>query len=54
MIVFTQGADPTYVVYGTTVLKFPVQKLLPSEMVDTNGAGDAFVGGILMSYWTVR
>ena len=45
MVVFTQGSDPTYIVYGDTVLEFPVKKLSLSEIVDTNGAGDAFVGG---------
>jgi hypothetical protein len=27
------------------VNEFPVMKLLPEKVVDTNGAGDAFVGG---------
>lgn len=46
MVVFTQGPDPTYVVYGDTVLQYPVHKLTLSEIVDTNGAGDAFAGGL--------
>ncbi|EFJ35435.1 hypothetical protein SELMODRAFT_438384 [Selaginella moellendorffii] len=45
--VITQGADPTVVAEDGKVTRFPV-KLLPKEkLVDTNGAGDAFVGGFL-------
>ena len=29
------------------VLEFPVTSLAKEEIVDTNGAGDAFVGGFL-------
>ena len=32
---------------GDRLLEFSVPALAPSEMVDTNGAGDAFVGGFL-------
>ncbi|GMH37549.1 hypothetical protein BSKO_05422 [Bryopsis sp. KO-2023] len=46
-VVITQGKDPTVVASNGKVEEFPV-KLLPKEqLVDTNGAGDAFVGGFL-------
>jgi sugar/nucleoside kinase (ribokinase family) len=47
VVVATQGAAHTIVVIGDEVRLFPVPKLAPSKMVDTNGAGDAFVGGFL-------
>merc|ERR1719348_2188713 len=33
-----------------TVVEFPAEKLPASKIVDTNGAGDAFVGGFLAQY----
>ena len=45
IIVFTQGADPTIVVENGEAMEYPVIKLADGELVDTNGAGDAFVGG---------
>jgi adenosine kinase len=46
-VVFTQGASPTIAVYQGEVFSFDVPKLAASEIVDTNGAGDAFVGGFV-------
>mmetsp|Transcript_124676 Transcript_124676/g.352947 ORF Transcript_124676/g.352947 Transcript_124676/m.352947 type:complete len:349 (-) Transcript_124676:225-1271(-) len=46
-VVITQGADPTVVAIKGHVTKYPVLKLEKSQIVDTNGAGDAFVGGFL-------
>ena len=45
MVVFTQGALPTIVVENGSVTEYPVIPLKEGELVDTNGAGDAFVGG---------
>ncbi|XP_008366672.2 adenosine kinase 2 isoform X2 [Malus domestica] len=45
--VITQGADPVVVAEDGKVKKFPVDKLPKEKLVDTNGAGDAFVGGFL-------
>nr|KYP49824.1 Adenosine kinase 2 [Cajanus cajan] len=41
------GADPICVVEDGKVKKFPVELLPKEKLVDTNGAGDAFVGGFL-------
>ncbi len=45
MVVFTQGEGNVIVVTGSEVQEFPVTKLTPDQIKDTNGAGDAFVGG---------
>ncbi|KAF1330494.1 Adenosine kinase, partial [Globisporangium splendens] len=46
-VVFTQGANPTIAVYQGEVYEFAVPALTASEIIDTNGAGDAFVGGFV-------
>eukprot|EP00833_Pecoramyces_ruminatium_P004532 jgi/Orpsp1_1/1178564/evm.model.c7180000065862.1 len=50
MVVITQGALPTIVAYEGKITEFPVRDLKPEEIVDTNAAGDAFVGGFLSQY----
>ncbi|KAG2318372.1 hypothetical protein Bca52824_011585 [Brassica carinata] len=45
--VITQGADPVVVAEDGKVKKYPVIHLPKEKLVDTNGAGDAFVGGFL-------
>ncbi|CAF1334415.1 unnamed protein product [Adineta steineri] len=46
VVVITQGADPTVLaIAGKDIEEFQVKK--PSSIVDTNGAGDSFVGGFL-------
>jgi adenosine kinase len=45
--IITQGCDPTIVACNGTVTEYPVEKLAKEDLVDTNGAGDAFVGGFL-------
>jgi len=47
IIVFTQGAEEVIVAQGGKISKYPVQKISDEKMIDTNGAGDAFVGGFL-------
>jgi len=45
MVVVTQGAGATIVATSGSIQEFPI---IPCEnLVDTNGAGDAFVGGFL-------
>ncbi|KAF7144100.1 hypothetical protein RHSIM_Rhsim05G0179500 [Rhododendron simsii] len=45
--VITQGADPVVVADDGKVKIFPVILLPKEKLVDTNAAGDAFVGGFL-------
>jgi adenosine kinase len=45
--VVTQGPDSTIVATSEGVTVYPVAKLEQSKIVDTNAAGDAFVGGFL-------
>jgi len=47
LVVITQGAEPTLVANGQEVLEFLVEKIPKDQIVDSNGAGDAFVGGFL-------
>jgi len=46
-VVITQGCEPTIVAIRGQVTKYPILKLDAAKIVDTNGAGDAFVGGFL-------
>jgi adenosine kinase len=49
-VVITQGPNSTVVVVATDPDKpkvFPVDALQDGQIVDTNGAGDAFAGGFL-------
>lgn len=48
--VVTQGSSPVLLVQDGKIEEFPVPPLSPDKMVDTNGAGDAFVGGFLSQY----
>merc|ERR1712007_371832 len=43
-VVITQGCEPTVVAVNGKVTLQPINKLESSKIVDTNGAGDAFVG----------
>lgn len=47
VVVFTQGCEPTIVASEGKVTQYPVEPLSKELLVDTNGAGDAFVGGFL-------
>merc|ERR1712217_419264 len=46
-VVITQGCDPTIVAIRGHVTEYPVTALPKEKLVDTNGAGDAYVGGFL-------
>uniref|UniRef100_A0A669EK21 Adenosine kinase n=1 Tax=Oreochromis niloticus TaxID=8128 RepID=A0A669EK21_ORENI len=47
VVVITQGKDETVMALSDKIETFPVVKTDPKYIVDTNGAGDAFVGGFL-------
>jgi len=46
-VVITQGCDPTIVAINGQVTEHPILALAKDKIVDTNGAGDAYVGGFL-------
>lgn len=45
--IITQGSNAVLLAQNGTVTEVPVDKLDADKIVDTNGAGDAFVGGFL-------
>lgn len=47
VVIITQGSKPTAVYANGKVVMVPVPELPADEIVDANGAGDAFVGGFL-------
>jgi len=47
VVVITQGADATIIAHEGKITKVDVPALAPEAIVDSNGAGDAFVGGFL-------
>merc|ERR1719265_3122908 len=46
-VVITQGADATIVAHRGHVTTYPIIAIAKEKIVDTNGAGDAYVGGFL-------
>lgn len=46
-VVVTQGKDPTIVAVHGNVIEHAITPLPKEKLVDTNGAGDAYVGGFL-------
>merc|ERR1739845_61439 len=46
-VVVTQGADPTVVAINGFTKEYAITSLPKEKLVDTNGAGDAYVGGFL-------
>lgn len=47
VVVFTQGSSSTIVACNGVVHEYAVEPVAKELLVDTNGAGDAFVGGFL-------
>jgi len=50
LVIITQGSDPVICVENGQVLEFAAEKISSDKIRDTNGAGDAFVGGFLAQY----
>merc|ERR1711862_835927 len=50
LVIITQGADPVVCANNGEVKTFAAEALPSEKIVDTNGAGDAFVGGFLAQY----
>jgi adenosine kinase len=50
MQVITQGKEATVVAKDGAVTLYEVPAVPAEEIVDTNGAGDAFVGGFLAAF----
>ncbi|XP_071829550.1 uncharacterized protein [Apostichopus japonicus] len=46
-VIITRGHLPTLVAYDGVVTEYPVKAVNEEDIVDTNGAGDCFVGGFL-------
>ncbi|XP_047992002.1 adenosine kinase isoform X1 [Leguminivora glycinivorella] len=47
VVVITQGCEPVILVENEKITLVPVNKLSREQIIDTNGAGDAFAGGFL-------
>lgn len=47
IVIITQGHNPVLLIQEDSVEEYPVVRLEDKDVVDTNGAGDAFVGGFL-------
>lgn len=50
IVIFTQGKDPTVVATGGKVTEYPIIPIEAKDIIDTNGAGDSFVGGFLSQF----
>jgi len=50
LVVFTQGAKSTITFFEGKIIKYIPIPLKPEEIVDTNGAGDSFVGGFISRF----
>ncbi|XP_075980222.1 adenosine kinase 2 isoform X2 [Anticarsia gemmatalis] len=49
-VVITQGCDPVILVENGKVTLIPVPPLTREQIIDTNGAGDAFTGGFISQF----
>ncbi|KAL3104155.1 hypothetical protein niasHS_002182 [Heterodera schachtii] len=54
IVVITQGHLPVLVAHDGKLTQFPVEPISEDQIVDTNGAGDAFCGGFLAAFSTGR
>ena len=44
IVIITQGDKPVILAIGDSIKEIPVPKIDSNKIIDTNGAGDAFVG----------
>lgn len=54
IVIITQGSEPILLVKDNVVTEYPITKIPEENVIDTNGAGDAFVGGRLCQLWNLR
>ncbi|XP_023341038.1 adenosine kinase [Eurytemora carolleeae] len=50
IVIITQGKEPVVLVSEGQISEHPVEVLTSDQIIDTNGAGDAFVGGFLAMF----
>ncbi|XP_017778773.1 PREDICTED: adenosine kinase 2 isoform X2 [Nicrophorus vespilloides] len=50
IVIITTGTNPVILADNGKITEYPIIKLEHEKVVDTNGAGDAFVGGFLAQY----
>lgn len=50
MVILTQGIHPVILAYDGKIKEFPIEVLPDEQLVDTNGAGDAFAGILYATY----
>ncbi|XP_011502977.1 PREDICTED: adenosine kinase 2 [Ceratosolen solmsi marchali] len=50
IVIITQGCSPVLLAKNGFIKEYCVTKLTEDKVIDTNGAGDAFVGGFLAQY----
>ena len=46
IVIITQGCNPVLLFNDGCVTEYPATRLPEEKVIDTNGAGDAFVGGL--------
>lgn len=50
LVIITQGENSVIVAKNEIITQYPVTKIPASDIVDSNGAGDAFIGGFIGKY----
>lgn len=48
IVIITQGCSPVLLAKDGKITEYPITKLPEEKVIDTNGAGDAFVGGLFL------
>lgn len=54
IVIITQGSEPILLVKDNIVTEYPIIKIPEENVIDTNGAGDAFVGGRSCQIWILN